>query len=279
MGTFVTISVIHHEVPEASAAIQLAFDEISRVADLMSIHQCNSEVSILNRNGYYNGMSADTIYVIRKANYVSELSGGAFDITILPVIELWRRNAREKTLPTEEAIKESLELANYKGIVIEGNNIALAKRGMSLTLAGIAKGYAVDKAIQVLKMCNIKHALVNGGGDIRVIGGKTEELPWKIGLRDPRDRKRIFTSIELYNQSVSTSGIYPRPFNDIINPKVGRPVQGMLSSTIIAEEAIDADILATSVLVLGVAEGIKLVRRLSGVKAFVIDSCGELIKN
>lgn len=279
MGTFVTIIVNHHDVCEAQAAVQLAFDEINRISDLMSIHKHSSEISTLNRNGYYNGVSDDTKHVIQRAHYFSELSGGAFDVTILPILKLWGGNVREKVLPPAEEINKSLGLVSYKNIIIEGNNIRFAKCGMSLTLAGVAKGYAVDRAVRVLKMSNIKHALVNGGGDIRVIGWKTEDLPWKIGLLDPRDRKRMFTTIDLYNKSIATSGTYQRSFNDLINPKDGKPVQGILSSTVITEEAIDADILATAVLVLGTGEGIKLVNRLGGVKAFIIPTCGECIEN
>jgi thiamine biosynthesis lipoprotein len=141
----------------------------------------------------------------------------------------------------------------------------------------VAKGYAVDKAIEALKRGNIRHALVNAGGDIRVIGGKTETVPWRIAIRDPRNKTRIVTDIELREQAIATSGTYHRFFSDIINPRIGRPSQGLLSSTIIAEKAIDADILSTCVFILGAERGIELLKRLDGVKAFLITRDGDIL--
>jgi thiamine biosynthesis lipoprotein len=148
---------------------------------------------------------------------------------------------------------------------------------MGITLAGVAKGYAVDKAIEALCRSNIRHALVNAGGDIRVIGGKGENIPWKVAIRDPRNKTRIVTTVELYDQAIATSGTYRRSFNDIINPKVGRPAQGVLSSTVIAEKATDADILATCMFIQEAEKGIELVGKMNGVKAFVIRSDGTIL--
>jgi thiamine biosynthesis lipoprotein len=148
---------------------------------------------------------------------------------------------------------------------------------MGITLAGVAKGYAVDKAIEALSQRNIRHAVVNAGGDIRLLGGKTETIPWKIAIRDPKNKTRIITTVDLYDQAIATSGTYHRSFNDIINPKVGRPAQGVLSSTIIAKKAMDADMLATCMFVLGAEKGRGLLGRLDGAKAFVITNDGNML--
>lgn len=277
MGTFVTITIVHPEVNEGISALRAAFDEIYRIHDLMNAHKQSSEVSVLNREGYYEGVSDDTKHVIQRANSFSELIEGAFDITVLPVLELWEENVYKSKIPTDAEISERLELVNYRNILIEDKNISFRKPGMGITLAGVAKGYAVDKAIEALSRGNIKHALVNAGGDIRVIGGKDETIPWKIAIRDPRNKTRIVTTVELYDQAIATSGTYRRSFKDIINPKVGRPAQGVLSSTVIAKKAMDADMLATCMFILEAEEGIELIGKLDGVKAFVIRSDGGIL--
>ncbi len=277
LGTFVTITIVHPDVNEATSALRAGFDEIHRIHHLMNPHQQSSEVGVLNREGYYEGVSDDTRRVIQRANSFSERMEGAFDITVLPLLELWEENVSKSKIPTDAEISERLELVNYRNILIEDKNISFRKRGMGITLAGVAKGYAVDKAIEALVRCNIRHALVNAGGDIRAIGGKDETIPWRIAIRDPWNKTRIVTAVELYDQAIATSGTYRRSFSDIINPKVGGPAQGVLSSTVIAKKAMDADILATCMFILEAEESLELIGKLDGVKAFVIRSDGSIL--
>jgi thiamine biosynthesis lipoprotein len=277
LGTFVTVTVIHPDASEGISAVRAAFDEIHRIHHLMNVHEQNSEVGVLNSEGYYENASDDTRHLIQRANSFSELFEGAFDITVLPLLELWKENVSKRKTPTDAEISERLELVNYRNILIEDKNISFRKRGMGITLAGVAKGYAVDKAIEALSRGNIRHALVNAGGDIRVIGGKDENIPWRIAIRDPRNKTRIVTAVELYGQAIASSGTYRRPFDDIINPKVGKPAQGVLSSTVIAKTAMDADMLATCMFVLGAEKGMELVWKLGGVKAFVIRGDGSIV--
>ncbi len=279
MGTFVTILVVHPDLDLAKKAVKKAFDEIYRINDLMSVHKSGSEVSELNKNGFHDNVSPDTTYVIKRANYFSELTDGTFDITILPVLKMWEYHARKNTLPTDAEVSKKLELVGYKNIAIKGNNVKFRKNDMNITLAGVAKGYAVDKAIEILSQNNVKHALVNGGGDIRVMGGKTDDLPWKIGLLDPLNKTRLFTAVELYNQAIATSGAYQRFFNDILDPKGGRPAQEILTSTIITEKAIDADVLATVFFILGSRKGMDLLDKFGDAQALYITSEGHYIKN
>jgi thiamine biosynthesis lipoprotein len=277
LGTFVTITIVHPDVNEGISAIHAAFDEVHRIHNLMNAHNQSSEVGLLNSEGYYEGVSEDTRHVIQRANSFSELMEGAFDITILPVLELWEENVSKSKIPTDAEISQRLELVNYRNILIEDKKIIFRKSGMGITLAGVAKGYAVDKAIEALSRCRVRHALVNAGGDIRVIGGKDENIPWRIAIRDPRNKTRIVTAIELHDQAIATSGTYRRSFSDIINPKAGRPAQGVLSSTVIAKTAMDADILATCMFVLGAEKGKKLSGKLDEVRAFVIGNDGSIL--
>ena len=277
LGTFVTITVVHPDANEGTKALCAAFDEVHRIHHLMNAHEQSSEVGALNREGYCEDASDDTRHVIQRANSLSERMEGAFDISILPVLGLWEENVSRSRIPTDPEISERMELVNYRNIFIEGRTIRFRKRGMGITLAGVAKGYAVDKAIEAIVRCNIRHALVNAGGDIRVIGGKGENIPWRIGIRDPRNKNRIVTTLELYDQAIATSGTYRRSFRDILNPKVGRPAQGVLSSTVIARTAIDADMLATCMFVLGAEKGKELIGKSDGVKAFIIGNDGSFL--
>ena len=277
LGTFVTVTVIHPDISEGISAVRAAFDEVHRIHHLMNVHQQNSEVGALNREGYYEEVSNDTRHVIQRANYFSERFEGAFDITVLPLLELWKENISKSRIPMDSEINQRLELVDYRKIFVEGRNIRFSKRGMGITLAGVAKGYAVDKAIEAIVRCNIRHALVNAGGDIRAIGGKDDNAPWRIAIRDPRDKNRIVTTLELCDQAIATSGTYRRSFGDILNPKVGRPAQGVLSSTVIARTAMDADILATCMFVLGAEKGKELIGMSDGVKAFIIGNDGSFL--
>jgi thiamine biosynthesis lipoprotein len=277
LGTFVTVTVIHPDASEGINAVRAAFDEIHRIHHLMNVHEQNSEVATLNREGYYENASDDTRHVIQRANSLSELMEGAFDISILPVLGLWEENVSKDKTPTDTEISERLNLVNYRNILIEDKNISFRKRGMGMTLAGVAKGYAVDQAIEAIARCNIRHALVNAGGDIRAIGGKDDNVPWRIAIRDPRNKTRIVTALELHDQAIATSGTYRRSFSDIINPRVGKPAQGVLSSTVIAKTAMDADMLATCTFVLGAEKSIELIGKLDGAKAFVIRSDGCIL--
>ncbi len=277
LGTFVTVAIVHSDVNEGIRAIQAAFDEVRRIHFLMNARQQSSEVGTLNREGYCEGVSDDTRHVIQSANCFSEQVEDVLDISVLPLLRLWEESVSKDKVPTDSEIGERLELVNYRDIFIEGRNIRFKKRGMGITLAGVAKGYAVDQATEALRRFHIEHALVNAGGDIRTIGGKGENIPWRVGIRDPRNENRIVTAVELYGQAIATSGTYRRSFSDILDPRVGRPAQGVLSSTVIAETAMDADMLATCMFILEAEKGVELMRKLDGVKVFVIGTDGNCL--
>ncbi len=265
MGTSVAASIIHHDVDVAKEAMALAFNEMYKIDDLMSVYRANSEVRSLNESGFYEGASADTIRVIERANHYSRLSGGAFAITVLPIMTGIRFT------------RSTLELANYENLLIGNGNIGFKKAGMGITLGGIAKGYAVDRAIEVLRQNGIERALINAGGDIRTIGGRTAEVPWRIALRDPDNRKERVTVIELCDKAIATSGNYER-FH-IVNARTGCVAQEMMSATVIAENAMDADALSTTIFLLGVEKGMELVERLSGVEALVITNDRRILRS
>ena len=287
MDTDVTITAVHHDVPEAELAIERAFAEIYRIEDLMTYTGDSGEVARLNKNGHLLNASPDLLYVVTKSVECSELSNGSFDITVLPVINLWKEKMRARSPPTDDEINETLKLVNYKNISIENNSIYFRENNgsMGITLGGIAKGYAIDRAIEVLKDHGIKHALVNAGGDIRVMGFKTGNEPWRIALRNPKNKTEYITILNLCDRSVATSGNYERYFSEearashIIDPKTGYAVDELLSATIIAENATDADALATAVFVLGEADGMELIERLDRVEGLIITGDRRILRS
>ena len=277
MGVWVTIMCTHSNANEALEAMGLAFKAIQEIDDLMSIHK-TSEVNLLNKNGFYNNANAHTIEVIKRGIYYSGLSEGIFDISVLPLLNLWKERLVTSAVPTESEVEETLKLVDSKDILIDGNNIRLRKAGMGITLEAVAKGYAVDRSIEALRSNKIKHALVDASGDIRVIGGGTNTRPWMIGVRNPQNRRHIITTVELCDKAIATSGTYQRCVNDLIYAKTGTFSQEILSSTIIADKAVNADALSTSVLVLGVEKGMKLAEDLN-LAALIITNDGEILKS
>lgn len=276
MDTSVSIKVVHHDVNIARDAIRSAFCEMVRIENLMSVFKNESEVYHLNKKGYIEDASDDILYVIRKAEHYSKLSEGAFAVTVLPLLDLWKEKLDLGAFPTVKEIEAVLPLADYRNVHINGKSIKFSKVGTRITLGGIAKGYAVDRAVETLKRKGVKHALINAGGDIRALGDKMPKVPWKVGVRDPKEKDRFFKVVDLENQAIATSGGYERfigskaKVSHIVNARTGQPSKELLSATVITKKAIDADALSTVFFLLGVDKSMKLMKRLKGVKALLI---------
>lgn len=285
MGTLVTITIYDENKEMAENAITEAFKEIERIESLLSNYQNDSEVYLLNKNGELDEASNELIYVLGKSLRYGDLSRGAFDITVQPILDLYSYSFEElKRAPTDEEIKQKLRLVGYENVFIENRHIEFTKPEMKITLGGIAKGYAIDKAIEVLQKQGVVHALVNAGGDMRAIGNKGNEN-WQIALQNPRNKNDYIAIIPLNNKSVATSGDYERYFNEnktfhhIVDPRTGYSATELISVTIITDKAIDADALATSVFVLGREEGLELVESLDGVEGLVITNDREIVRS
>ena len=287
MGTYATITIIDRNTTRANLAMDAAFGEIRRIGWLMSPFNESGDVVRLNRNGTnWTTLSDDTIYVLKKAEYYSRISNGSFDITCNPLLNLWMVKARkEGMMPTPEEIEEARKLVGHQHLIIdeELNRARFNKEGMSITLGGIAIGYAVDRASEKLIEAGIRHALVDIGGDIRAIGDKNGE-PWKVALQNPRNKEEYITIIRLDNESVATSGDYERYFflkervHHIINPKSGYSADECISVTVITKNCIDADALSTAIFVMGPKDGKALLDEL-GIKGLIISSDKQIIKS
>jgi FAD:protein FMN transferase len=286
MNTRVTIQVLaddEEEVRQAKEAIGAAFQEIDRVEKLMSATDTDSEIYRLNNSGtQWVELSPEVIYVLQKAQEYSLLTDGYFDVTVKPLVDFWMEEVkRSGRMPTGEELAEVLELVDYNNLIIDGasNRARFDREGMGVTLGGIAKGYATDRACEVLKNSGIEDALVDIGGDIRAIGRKS----WRIGIRDPR-AEQVLGVIELENKAIATSGDYVRYHllkgaelvHHIINPKTGDPARDSISTTVVADDGLTADALSTGVFVIGPEKG-KMLLDLIGVRGLIVDPEGEII--
>jgi len=212
------------------------------------------------------------------------LSDGAFDITVQPILDLYNRSFIEKnSAPSGEEINKELKKVDYKRVIIKDQKIQIGDDQI-ITLGGIAKGYAVEKAIEILKRHNITMALVDASGNMRALGRKPDGV-WNIAMEDPRNVNNYITIIPLDNNAVSTSGDYERYFDPgmkyhhIINPKTGYSATELISVTIVTDNAFDADALSTAVFVLGKEKGMKLIESLPGVEGLIITREKEILRS
>jgi thiamine biosynthesis lipoprotein len=285
MDTFSSIMVVASSPIEATQAIDWGFKEIERIGKLVDYYSEASEISAVNRASGVQPVkvSQETLLLVQAALSVSQLTGGAYDPTIGPVVRLW--DFQQSVKPDQTELNAKLGLVDYKKVVIDKTHstIFLQDKGMALDLGGIAKGFGADRAIEALQSKGISAALVAIGGDIRGLGLKPDNRPWRIGIQHPRtdsnqsEEQRIFASLPLNNQAISTSGDYQRYFikdriryHHLLNPITGLPAKGLISVTIIANEGVQADALATGVFVMGLDSGLKLLRSL-GVDGVLVD--------
>jgi thiamine biosynthesis lipoprotein len=285
MDTTVTITVIHQNEQVARNAIEKTFEAMKEVNDSMGPFGNGSEVHQLNNAKIITAASHDFVYVVNRSLFYSRLSGGAFDITVQPILDLYTRTFKvENRTPTEDEIASALKFVGYEKLKLGNNSVSILEN-MSITLGGIAKGFAVDRAIETLQRNGISRALVNAGGQVRAIGTKEGGRAWMVALQNPRNSTDFITTIEVHNESVSTSGDYVRYFDKdmkyhhIIDPKTGHSATELISVTVIAPTGIDADALSTTVFVLGKEKGMELVERLPNVEALIITSDRQIIRS
>jgi len=282
MGTIVTIEIVSTKT-NAETTINSAFNEIDRIEKLMTTFDSNSEIGILNAEGQVDNVSYDLIYVIEQSIYYGNISDGAFDVTIKPILDLWKTKIIAGEYPTEQEINETLTLVNYTNISVENKTIYFNAEGMSITVDGIAKGYAVDQAVKVLKNNGYTNGFVNAGGDGMYFGTRPDGSDWKVGLRNPENKSESIVVMEISDKAVATSGNYERYFNEsarlshISDPRTGYSSQSLLSATIIAGSAMEADTLATTVFVLGPDKGLELIENIHNTECILITPNNEIL--
>ncbi len=285
MGTYVSI-VIYSADEDARKILDSGFDRIDEQSKIASNYDPESSVSKLNADGFINDAPPELLEMVELSIEYNQKTRGAFEITVDPVLKLWSEGLwQESEEVQQQKISEALELVGSKMIIVDGRNIKFEREGMSVTLGGIAKGYIVDKVIETLKEAGIKNALVNAGGDIATLGSKPGGEKWTVSLENPDNTAEKIATFAVAGEAIATSGNYYRYFDPdkevhhIIDPRTGYSANECISVTIIAENATTADILSTSVFVLGPGAGLQLVEELSGVEALIIDSERNITKS
>jgi thiamine biosynthesis lipoprotein len=286
MDTVVTITVGSDSKIHAEDAIDKAFSEIEKLGKLFDFYSSESEVSLINKNAGISEqkVSPEVLEILDRALFISEKTGGAFDVTIGPVITLY--DFYKKIKPEENDIKRNLPLVNYRELIIDKNKstVFLSKKGMLVDLGGIAKGYAADKAVETLKRNGIHSGIVSVAGDIKCFGLKPDGKPWKIGIRNPRAEgpEDIMATVNLSDMAISTSGDYERYFilngkryHHLVSPKTGHPAEECRSVTVMAKKGVLADAFATGVFILGPERGLKVLEK-AGFDGVIVDKGGKI---
>ena len=288
MGTDVSVLLWADDEARGRAAIAAVMQDMRAVDQQFSPYIPSSELAQINTLAASKTLpiSAEMAFLIDKSLYYSKLTQGAFDITFASVG--WFYDYRKSIRPSEDQRASLLPAINYHWLNFDKTKRTLhfAHKNVRIDLGGIAKGYAVDRAIELLKARGIRHATVSAGGDSRLLGDKLGQ-PWHIGIKNPRpksDKDAVITLLPLSDSAVSTSGDYERYFieprtgervHHIINPKTGKSASEVMSVTILGPLGADTDALSTSVFVLGVKEGLALINRLPGFDTMIIDKQGK----
>ncbi len=270
-------------------AVNEAFSEIERVNRLLNNYHPESEVSLINTSAGINEVpvSPQTLEALMGAQYYGRLTGGALDITIGPLLEVWgflkEVPSLEADQPSSKELDKARQIVDYNSIRLDAirGTAMLLKRGMRTDAGSFTKGYAVDRAAAILKKAGIKQALITAGGTIMALGKKPGGKSWQVGIRHPRQQGKLIGSISLEDQAISTSGDYERFYQfkgrricHIIDPRSGQPVEAVQSISVIAPSAMASDALSTALFVLGPQEGIALVNNLPDTEALVVDQEG-----
>lgn len=282
MGTFVSMTAIHPSRDEAENAIGLAFAEIERLSRVLSRYDGASPVSHLNGAGNLTGASLEVLELVARSLYYHKQTGGAFDITVKPLIDLYKESFAAGRKPGDAEIDQALGLVGAEHIRFSGGNISFGRENMGITLDGIAKGYIVDRASDLLAQKGVVNHLINAGGDIRTNGTAAKGKPWTVAIQDPAKKREYPDMIRMTNGAVATSGNYEvyydseKMFHHIVDSRTGHSPAQSASVTVKAATVMDADALSTSVFVLEPAAGVRFINSQPGCECFVIGVNGAV---
>ena len=282
MGTVVEIMAGGRPAGQLEDAVDAAFSEMVRLDHLLSSYNQDSEVSRLSQSASGGAVSAETAAVIGLGLEVARRSGGAFDLTLGRLKALWGIDRENPVVPNRQAITAALAGIGPNALTLNGRQLNKHDAELQIDLGGIAKGYAVDRAIAVLRERGIASAAVNAGGDMYLLGQRPER-PWRVGIQQPRQKDAVLETVQVSDRAVVTSGDYERFFekdgqryHHIFDPQSGFPARGCQSVTIIADSVALGDALATALFVLGPQEGLRLLDQYPGAEALIVATDGSL---
>jgi len=287
MGSNFEITVVAEDSTKANNYIDAAVNEISRIEKLISSWDKASQTSEINRNAGIKPIKVDKeLYqLIERSIGVSKLTDGAFDISYASMDNIWKFNGSMKKMPSKDSIKASVEKVGYQNIILnqEASTVFLKLKGMKIGFGAIGKGYAADKAKQLLQNRNVTSGIINASGDMNTWGKQLNGDDWNVAITNPLDKNKAFALLPITNGAVVTSGNYEKyvyfdgvRFTHIIDPRTGYPSTGIISATVFAPKAELADALATSVFVMGKEAGLNRINQLPNVECIIIDEDGHL---
>jgi len=289
MGSTLRLTAWTSDPPGVQAAFDEVFAEFSRLETLMSTWIADSDVVRINQAAGARpvAVSTEVREVLAEARQISEWTGGKFDVTFGALSGLWKfDHDQDSVLPDMRAVRRRLPLIDYRAIQIDAaaGTVRVARKGMSVHLGGVGKGYAIDRGVGILRRRGINDFMMQNGGDIYVAGQK-DGRPWRLGIQDPRGAAgRIFAELDLSDGTFSTSGDYERFFlkdgrryHHILDPATGEPARGARSVTIVANRATTADGLSTGVFIMGSDAGMALIERLPDVEGVIVSDRNEVL--
>ena len=283
MGNRFEISVVSEDEKWANERIESAISEIHRIEQLLTTFKPTSQTNQINVQAGIKPVRVDkeVFELIQRSLRISNLTQGAFDITYGSIDKsLWNFDLKITSLPDKDTAKNMVKLIDYQKVILNQNDysVLLKDVGMRIGFGGIGKGYAAEMAKQLMIREGVKSGVVNASGDLTTWGNQPNGKQWTIGIADPNHKNKTFSSINISNMAVATSGDYEKfvminnkRYSHTINPKTGLPVTGIKSVTIIAPNAELADSLATPVMVMGVKIGLDLINQIKGIACVIID--------
>lgn len=291
MGNRFVITVASADSVKAESLIDDAVAEIQRIESLLTTFSENSQTNQINENGGIQAVKVESevFELIVRAKRISELTDGAFDLSYGSLDKrFWNFDKTMAQLPDTQTAKEKVKLINYKNIILDKTlgTVFLKEKGMRIGFGGIGKGYAADKAAQLLRNKGVTSGIVNASGDLITWGNQPNGNPWTISLAHPDLPTEAFSKLNISNLAVATSGNYEKfvmidgkKYSHTINPKTGYPISGIKSVSIICPIAELADALATPVTIMGVEAGLNLINQLNGVEGIIIDDQNHVYKS
>ena len=284
MGTRVSVELWQDDEVRGRELVNEVMEDYRRIDREMSTYKPDSEISLVNAHAAEKPMviSAELYSMIDRSLQLSVASHGAFDITYDSVGYLYDFRARKR--PTDAQIEEHLGAVDYRHVVLDpkSSTVHFTEAGVRINVGGIAKGYTVQHAADMLRAKGVEHALLNAGGDTRVIGDRRGQ-PWIVGIRHPRLENEVITRLPIVDEAISTAGDYERFFEEdgkryhhVINPRTGKPTEGILTVTVIGPDGTMTDGLDTAIFVLGAEEGLEMIKKYPEYEAIIVDSTGQI---
>lgn len=290
MGSRFKITLVDIDSISVEKNINKAIDEMVRIENLISDWKPTSQVSQINQNAGIQPVKVDqeVIDLTKRALYFSKLTEGAFDISFAAMDRIWKFDGSMEEIPTSSAIQKAIEKIGYQHIIIneEASTIFLEKPGMKIGFGSTGKGYAADKARELMLQLGIDAGIIDASGDMTTWGTQPDGKPWRIGINNPFDRHQMADILSLKNAAVTTSGDYEKfvvidgkRYSHIINPKTGMPSTGLTGVTVIGPNAEMCNGFSTSMMVLGKEKGLAFINQQKEYAALLITDNGKIIRS